>query len=106
MPELQPYGTYRSPAGQVKASMIVLGPVKIWYSSRIPIAFQINNRRIYVRRNIWGRATSRHMWWIDRGRRRNRLSQADFQREWDRQVEPLMERISNARTVRRQRSSY
>lgn len=106
MPMMQPYGRYTSPAGQIKTTVLIWGPLRIWYSNRRPIAFQVNNHRIVVRQNIWGRDTARHMNWIDGGRTGRRVDATGFQRSWDRQVEPLMREISNARTFRRERSRH
>ena len=49
-----------------------------YFSYRTLVAFRTKGN-LYVRENVWGTTTGKHLNWIDGGDKKNRLSKEDFE---------------------------
>ena len=53
-----------------------------YFSYETLVAFKIRNGNTYVRKNIWGSTTGKHLNWIDGGDKKSRLSEEDFEKKY------------------------
>ena len=60
------------------AQRIDAGDVSVWYSYRTPVAVQVGDGPILVRKNEWGPTTGKHLNAIDGGDKKTRVSSSDF----------------------------
>lgn len=68
------------PTGQANFTIVVANRVRYWFSYSTCVAFQAMGHT-YVRKNVWGTTTGKHLNAIDGGDRQakeKRLDQADF----------------------------
>jgi len=67
-----------------------VGPVRVWFSYRTPVAFQVDGHSRVVRQNDWSTTTGKHLNWIDGGDKKSRVEGETFERLWKEQVEPRL----------------
>ena len=65
-----------------------IGPITIWYSYKTPVAFQVDGGPQRVLNYTESKTTFKHLNMIDGGNREARLSHAEFQKLWDKEVAP------------------
>ena len=58
---------------------VELGHLKIWFSFKRPIAFQVGGGQLHIRQNDWGSTTRGHMACIDSGNKEGRVSGTRFE---------------------------
>jgi hypothetical protein len=91
MPDISCYGNCRSGNYGMHTLAVDFGVVTIWYSYVTPVAFQLTFGPLVVHENVWGRTTGKHLGWIDNGRKEDRVSEEEFQAQWQRQVAPYFD---------------
>lgn len=57
-----------------------------YFSYETLVAFKIRNGNTYVRKNIWGPTTGKHLNWIDGGDKKSRLSEEDFEKVYNKLI--------------------
>jgi len=50
-----------------------VGPVRVWFSYRTPVAFQVDGHSRVVRQNDWSTTTGKHLNWIDGGDKKSQV---------------------------------
>ncbi len=78
MPEINSYG------GNNNTQVVDFGRIRVWFSYKTPVAFQVGNKPKVMCENAWGPTTGKHLVLIDRGC--SRVSQEEFARLWNEQV--------------------
>ena len=53
-----------------------------YFSYKTLVAFS-HNGNTYVRQNIWGNTTGKHLNWIDGGDKKSRLTQEEFEQKYN-----------------------
>lgn len=51
-----------------------------YFSYKTLVAFETSNGDLYVRKNVWGPTTGKHLNWIDGGDKKARMSKEDFEK--------------------------
>lgn len=77
--KLPTFHPYCEDTTAVNALLFDLGPIRVWYSYRTPVAFQDGNGPIIVRQNDWGPTTGKHLNAIDGGNKADRISGGEFE---------------------------
>jgi hypothetical protein len=90
LPKIDNYGQYSSGNYGVHTQVVDVGPVRVWFSYRTPVAFHVDGKSRVVHRNDWGPTTGKHLNWIDDGDKSARVDHETFTKLWDEQVEPLL----------------
>ena len=90
MPDITCYGG-SSNDYDARALSVDFGPVTVWFSYTTVVAFQVAGGRRVVQQNYWSRTTGRHLNMIDNGDKKSRVSDTEFEAEWDRQVAPFFD---------------
>lgn len=74
------YGEYSSDNYGVHSLAFAMPQGDFYFSYNTLVAFKSNkSRKLYVRKNIWGNTTGKHLNWIDGGNKQDRLSQSEFE---------------------------
>lgn len=92
LPKFSSYGDYTSDNYGAHTLRFDIGPVSIWYSYKTVVAFRVKELRVLNYTD--SRTTMKHLKMIDGGDRGNRLELKEFQRLWDKEVGPTLERLS------------
>lgn len=94
LPRIWSYGEYSSSNYGAHCLAVDVGPVRVWFSYRTPVAFQVDGHSRVVRQNDWGPVTGKHLRWIDghlsRDKDNGRVDGETFERLWKEQVEPRL----------------
>lgn len=78
---LPSWETYCGNTTAINALVFDLGPIRVWFSYRTPVAFH-DGVEMHVRHNDWGPTTGKHLTAIDGGRteaKSRRLCSEDFE---------------------------
>jgi hypothetical protein len=80
----------KSPSGAAKTSarLVEIGNLSIWFSYRIPIAFQIGGQPRVISQNVWGGGVGIHLNGIDRDKSK-RIPHEEFEQRLSAVVEAL-----------------
>lgn len=89
LPRIGNYGEYSSDNYGAHTLVVEIGPLTVWFSYRTPVAFQVDGHARVVHQNDWSTTTGKHLNWIDRGNKRDRVDGETFERLWQEQVAPL-----------------
>jgi hypothetical protein len=91
-PRLSYYGAASEP--KTNAIKLEVGLVTLWFSYTGVVAFQVKGFPRVVHQNNWSTTTGSHLDLIDGGGRdaeRRRVNKAEFERQWNERVAPLMD---------------
>jgi hypothetical protein len=66
-------------------TVVVVGPVAVWFSYDTPVAFQVRGKDLVVRRNTWGPTTGKHLKRIG-GTPADRVDTETFRQLWADQI--------------------
>lgn len=53
-----------------------------YFSYKTLVAFKTKDKTLFVRENIWGTTTGKHLNWIDGGDKESRLSEKGFEKKY------------------------
>jgi len=87
LPSIDNYGQYSSKNYGANTLVVTVGDIRVWYSYRTPVAFEIGDNDMVVHQNDWAQTTGKHLNWIDGGDKKSRVSHEEFQRIWREQTE-------------------
>lgn len=74
------FETYCNNTTAVNALVFDMGAIRVWFSYRTPVAFQVDHESPVVRQNEWGPTTGKHLNAIDDGDKANRIDREAFQK--------------------------
>lgn len=78
LPSFQSYGPYSNKNYGTNALQFFTDEGVFWFSYQTLVAFQRIGGKRYVRENVWGTTTGKHLNAIDGGNKANRLSEQAF----------------------------
>lgn len=58
-----------------------------YFSYETLVAFETKYDELFVRENVWGPTTGKHLNWIDGGNKKARLSKEDFEKKYNELIE-------------------
>ena len=77
------YGNYSSDNYGVHTLAFIDSEGNIFYFSyETLVAFETKYDELFVRENVWGNTTGKHLNWIDGGNKKERLSTEDFEKKY------------------------
>jgi len=89
LPSISSYGQYSSDNYGAHTLLVDVGPLRVWFSYKTPVAFHVDGQRRVVLRNYWAATTGKHLNWIDGGDKKSRVDQETFDNLWVQHVDPL-----------------
>lgn len=83
LPTIENYGEYSSSNyGANSLTVRFSSGLQLWYSYTTIVAFKESwSAPIRVRENDWSKTTGKHLNWIDRGDKKERINGEDFEKE-------------------------
>lgn len=98
LPTISNYMDYSSSNYGAHSLLVTMGPLRVWYSYRTPVAFSwMGPAPMVVHQNVWGTTTGKHLNMIDGGDKEARKQRVDgehFQAMWDEHVAPLLDGVT------------
>lgn len=79
--ELPSWCTYCDGTTKANALRFDLGPLRVWFSYKTPMAFRTTGGGLVVRENDWGPTTGKHLNAIDGGTKATRIPGDEFERQ-------------------------
>lgn len=79
LPTITSYGQYSSQNYAAHTLCVTMGGMDVYFSYQTPVAFRGNGHPLTVRQNDWGPTTSKHLNWIDGGRKKERAEGPRFE---------------------------
>ena len=90
LPSFSNYGGYASENYGAHTLRFNLGPISIWYSYKTVVAFRVGLRQLRVLDYKESQTTRKHLNMIDGGAVACRLDKDEFQKLWDKEVQPYL----------------
>lgn len=70
---------------------VQIGPLRVWFSYRTAIAFQVRGQNAVVSENVWSRTTGKHLAAIDGGVNTEQGKKRVKHEEFERQLNELIQ---------------